>query len=67
MLQLRKMTRWFHILGGFYIGIFLFSPLIENPSALLAAQSLSLALLVTGVSMWQWPRMTGTFRKMGGK
>ena len=67
MLLLRKITRWFHILGGLYIGTFLFSPLIENPLALLAAQSVSLALLLTGVSMWQWPRVTGTLRKMGGK
>jgi hypothetical protein len=55
------------MLGGLYIGTFLPSPLIENPSALLAAQSVSLALLLTGVSMWQWPRVTGTLRRMGGK
>ena len=67
MLLLRKITRWFHLLGGLYIGIFLFSPLIENPSAVLVAQSVSLVLLFTGVSIWQWSRVTGALRRMGGK
>jgi hypothetical protein len=67
LLQPRKITLRLQMLGGLYIGTFLPSPLIENPSALLAAQSVSLALLLTGVSMWQWPRVTGTLRRMGGK
>lgn len=67
MLQLRKTTRWIHVLGGLCMGIFLFSPLIEEPSALLVARSASLVLLLTGAAMWQWPRVTGTLRRRGGK
>jgi hypothetical protein len=67
MLHLRKLVRWLHILGGLYIGTFLFSPLIEIPSAALAAQIVSLALLATGVSMWQWGRVTGVLRRIGSK
>jgi hypothetical protein len=67
MLQLRKFVRWIHVLGGLYIGTFLFSPLIENPSAVVVAKSVSLALLLSGVSMWQWPRVTGALRRMRGK
>jgi hypothetical protein len=44
-----------------------FSPLIENPSAVFVAQSVSLVLLFTGVSMWQWSRVAGALRRMRGK
>ena len=67
MSRFRKLVRWFHIIGGLYMGTFLFSPLIENPSALLAAQFVSLGLLLTGVSMWQWPRVTRALRGFGDK
>ncbi|MFN8830539.1 MAG: hypothetical protein ACK50Q_07295 [Labrys sp. (in: a-proteobacteria)] len=67
MVQLRKMLRWLHILGGLYIGTLLFSPLIEIPAAVLAAQIVSLALLATGVSMWQWSRLNSALRRIGGK
>ena len=65
MLRFRKVIRWFHIFGGLYMGTFLFSPLIEVPAALLAAQIVSLGLLMTGLGMWQWGRVTGTLRRMG--
>ena len=44
-----------------------FSPLIENPSAVFVGQSVSLVLLFTGVSMWQWSRVAGALRRMRGK
>ena len=67
MSRFRKLVRWFHIIGGLYIGAFLFSPLIAYPSALLAAQLVSLGLLLTGVSMWQWPRVTRALLGIGGE
>jgi len=63
----RKLLRWFHILGGLYLGTFLFSPLIEDPSALLAARIVSVGLLLSGVSMWQWPRVTRALRGRQGQ
>ncbi|MCA3514294.1 MAG: hypothetical protein IOC80_02250 [Rhodobacter sp.] len=67
MPELRKMLRWFHIFGGLYLGTFLFSPLIEYPSALLAARIVSVGLLLSGVSMWQWPRVTRAIRGLQGQ
>jgi hypothetical protein len=67
MVRLRKAIRWLHILGGMYIGTFLFSPLIEVPEAALVARIVSLALLVTGASMWQWGRVSSALRKFGGR
>jgi hypothetical protein len=67
MLRFRNLIRWCHISGGLYLGIFLFSPLYEYPSALLAAQIVSVCLLLTGVGIWQWSGVTRALRGLGAE
>jgi|GEM_PF-3541762 hypothetical protein len=57
MPQLRKILRLVHILGGLYLGTFLFSPLIESASATALARVVSIGLVVSGLAMWQWKRL----------
>jgi hypothetical protein len=56
MPQLGKNLRLLHILGGPYLGAFLFSPLIESTAATALARIVSIGLLVSGLAMWQWNR-----------
>lgn len=54
MLRLRKLLRNLHIVGGLYLGTFLFSPLIESDAATTVARIIGFGLFVTGLAMWQW-------------
>ncbi len=67
MLRIRNILRVLHILGGVYLGTFLFSPLIENAAATTAARVVAIGLLVSGVAMWQWKRLAPLFGRTGNR
>lgn len=67
MPKLRKFLRFVHILGGVYLGAFVFSPLIESPAATAAARMVAVGLLLTGAAMWQWKRLAPVFNLLSSR
>ena len=59
----RNLLRLLHILGGLYLGTFLFSPLIESASATALARIVAIGLLFSGLAMWQWKRVAPMLRR----
>ena len=57
MTRLRRTLRWAHIIAGAYVGTYLLSPLYGNAVATLAAQIIVIALGISGLAIWQWPRV----------
>ena len=62
MVLWRRVLRWMHFVGGLYIGAVLFSPLIDDPTALGIARGLAVALALSGLAMWQWGRVLAFLR-----
>jgi hypothetical protein len=65
MLGFRRILRWMHIFAGAGLSIYLFSPLHLNPVATFTAQLAAIGLAVSGLAMWQWPRVIGLSRRKG--
>lgn len=63
MPQHRNFLRLLHILGGLYLGTFLFSPLIESALATTLARIVAIGLLFSGLAMWQWKRVVTMLRR----
>ena len=63
MPQHRNFLRLLHILGGLYLGTFLFSPLIESALATTLARIVAIGLLFSGLAMWQWKRVAPMLRR----
>lgn len=57
MTRLRLLLRWSHMIAGAYVGAYLLSPLYGNAIATLAAQIVVIAVGVSGLTIWQWPRV----------
>jgi hypothetical protein len=63
MPQHRNFLRLLHILGGLYLGTFLFSPLIESALATTLARIVAIGLFFSGLAMWQWKRVAPMLRR----
>jgi hypothetical protein len=54
---LRRAFRWAHILAGVWLSVFVFSPLRLDPAATIVAQVTIIGMVVSGLAIWQWPRL----------
>lgn len=62
MPSVRKTLRAAHIIVGIWIAIFIFSPLRQDPTATSFAQISVIGLTISGIIMWQLPRLARLFR-----
>jgi hypothetical protein len=62
--QLRNIVRIAHIIEGVFIGLFVYSPLRTDETYLAMMQFVILpAIIISGVFMWQQPRILKLFRR----
>lgn len=59
----RKIIRVAHIFVGIWIAIFIFSPLRLDPTATLVAQVSVIGLSISGIILWQLPRLMRLLRR----
>lgn len=62
---MRTILRWTHLLTGFLIGVFVYTPAHDNDAFVLLMQAAILpAVTLTGVWMWQQARLRRLFRRL---
>lgn len=57
----RTVLRWTHLLAGWLIGVFVYTPARESEALVLLMQA---AVVLTGVWMWQQARIRHLFRRL---
>jgi len=61
----RTILRWTHILAGFLIGVFVYTPAHDNDTFVLLMQAAVVpAVTLTGVWMWQQARIRRLYRRL---
>lgn len=65
--QLRNLTRIIHLITAVLIGLAIYSPLRADPTFMLLSQVLIIPVLtISGVVMWQQPKIMKLLRGSGG-
>lgn len=61
----RTVLRWTHLLVGWLIGVFVYTPAHENETFVLLMQIVFLPVVIlTGVWMWQQARIRRLYRRL---
>lgn len=61
----RTILRWTHLLTGFLIGVFVYTPAHDNETFVLLMQAAVIpAVTLTGMWMWQQTRIRRLFRRL---
>lgn len=61
----RTILRWTHVLVGFLIGVFVYTPAHNNEAFVLLMQAAVIpAVTITGVWMWQQARIRRLYRRL---
>ena len=63
----RTIRRWSHLLTGFLIGVFVYTPARDNETFVLLMQAAVVpAVALTGLWMWQQARLRRLYRRLRG-
>ncbi len=61
----RIVLRWTHLLVGWLIGVFIYTPMRENETFVLLMQAVFVPLvIITGVWMWQQARFRRLYKRL---